>query len=394
MSGGAYCEVTLPADPTSGPANIRYITRLSAAASILVAGYPSYVLEGATTIGELRARIGEFARQQAEDDLAAPKRGGGQTRTHYRVVISFDGIVATETAHALMAEFVAERFPLARVVGVVHQDTLHTHLHLNVLARQSDGKKLHLGPKQYRTIDEAWARIYDRHQPGAYKEHLAKKRHTDAWKWWHANIGPEWAGPPPPRSRRKLTPAERRERDRRNHGDEERVGGRERAATAAGRGTRGDRRPADARVERVPAVFVRAAGGEPDGARWYPAEGAGREAERDHREGARRRAAQIRVADRLVEAAGRVVERVAAECQRDDQVALGGASELCRGVVETVNAINAQTAVLNDLGEQMAALRERERQRELARAAELEPAPAPEPAPKPEIKRPPNEWLR
>lgn len=59
-----------------------------------------------------------------------------------------------------------------------------------------------------------------------------------------------------------------------------------------------------------------------------------------------------------------------------------------------MNAINAQTAVLNDLGEQMAALRERERQRELARAAELEPAPAPEPAPKPEIKRPPNEWLR
>ena len=140
-----------------------------------------------------------------------------------------------------------KNFPTARAVAAVHQDTTHTHVHVLIQARGTDGRKLHLGEGQFKNLDSAWGRIYGR-ELGREKaiEHELKKEEMREWKREYARAkarGEELTRPAPRRADRLLRPEEHRAREARNYGvdetgagrDQRETAGRDRAATAGER---------------------------------------------------------------------------------------------------------------------------------------------------------------
>ena len=156
MSGGIYFRLSVGRAGTSA-ANARYIIRLSATGSdaraIHLHNYPAFVAQ-ARGFAEMRERVVEYNRQREQDELRRPRRGGsGEVRTHYRCRMSFEGKVDTEKALALAAEYLEKSFPNARAVACVHQDTAHTHVHINLEARQVNSYKIDINPSTYRRWD-------------------------------------------------------------------------------------------------------------------------------------------------------------------------------------------------------------------------------------------------
>jgi relaxase-like protein len=110
------------------------------------------------------------------------KAKGG--RTHYRVILSFDVPASNSQIRDLTNRFLEETFPKAIAFGAIHRDTEHPHVHLFLLARQVDGKKIYLSRQEYGSIDEKWAKIYSEFagERSVYVEHLHKKEETKQWK--------------------------------------------------------------------------------------------------------------------------------------------------------------------------------------------------------------------
>ena len=129
-----YFKFSVGRAGTSG-ANARYITREPATKgeqrAIFTQNYPEYAREGNGYKKE-RENIVSYARQQEEDELQRPRKGRGEKQTHYRAVASFEGKVETEKARAMGEEYLKKQFPNARAIGVVHQDTEHTHIHFHI----------------------------------------------------------------------------------------------------------------------------------------------------------------------------------------------------------------------------------------------------------------------
>jgi hypothetical protein len=160
-------------------AHLGYISRLSAVrepdgtATMLAWNLPDEVTR-AGTYDELRDNLRAWATV-LEDEA----RG----RTHYRGTFSFEQReVDSATARAMVGEWLEEVFPRARAVGFVHSNTEHPHVHLWLDARGTDGKKLDISPRQFRSLDETWNRIYCRHTGRNEREHLDKKAETLAYK--------------------------------------------------------------------------------------------------------------------------------------------------------------------------------------------------------------------
>jgi hypothetical protein len=207
-----YFKFSVGRSGTSG-ANARYITREPATKgderAVFAHNYPEYAHEG-NSYKEQRENIIEYAHQQEEDELQRPRRGTGEAQTHYRAVASFEGKVDTEQARQMGQEYLEKQFPNARTVGVVHQDTNHTHVHFHIQARDIDGKKLRFERDQWKQLDREWARIYGcefgRHQE---REHFQKKVETREWK------------------RSKMRGEQRSRPDRVRRGDRDQYGSRE-----------------------------------------------------------------------------------------------------------------------------------------------------------------------
>lgn len=223
-----------PGRAGASAANARYISRTTAVRDgergLYEHNLPDY-LRG-ETYAETRANLTEYARQRDEDERARPTRGGGEARTHYRAQLSFEGRVDAERAREMASEYMRENFPNARGFAVVHQDTEHTHAHIWLDARQTDGKKLNVSMSDYKRLDERWARIYGR-EFGQEKEreHLAKKQETRDWK--RAQARGEQSGEKPQRASRSMTRGDYEQRERRNYGvDENRTRGDQRAVAA------------------------------------------------------------------------------------------------------------------------------------------------------------------
>ncbi len=221
--GGVFHRFTVGRPGTSG-AHVRALLRPpatgGAAAAVLTRHYPAYVLE-AEDDAELREDLAEYCRQEEESERARLRPGGGVTRTHYRVLLSFEGKIGTETALGLAGEYLARAFPTARALAVAHQDTAHTRVQVHLQARGVDGRKLNLGPAAYRRLDSTWAAVY----AGAFgaeklAEHERKKAETGAWKRAYAQAKAAGRAPPPPplRDRRRLTRADYRAREERIDG--------------------------------------------------------------------------------------------------------------------------------------------------------------------------------
>jgi hypothetical protein len=233
MKGGAVCKFN--AKPRAGASgdHARYITRESATEGNEKGIYLHNTdgLRGQNYL-DTRSNVIANALTRQDEELSQPRRGGGEQRTHYRCIVSWDRKEETEKAVGQVKEFLSERFPDARAVAAIHQDTEHTHAHIWIDARQIDGKKIHLDRQEYRKLDEAWARTYGRHYGKEYeRDHLAKKVETRSYKQSRAQ-GDQVEKPA--RAGRATKPQEHAQRERRNYGaDESRLGRNQ--PTASGR---------------------------------------------------------------------------------------------------------------------------------------------------------------
>lgn len=236
--GGVYIRFSV-GKPGAAGANANYITRGSATErderAIGTHNYPDYVTQ-ADDYKELRERIIEYNRQQEEDERARPHHGSGEARTHYRAIASFEGKVDTDKARELGREWVERNFQNSRAVISVHQDTDHTHCHINIQARGTDGKKIDIAPQQYRNLDTDWARIYGREfGKEKYQQHVEKKQETQEYKRARA-AGEDRQKPT--RALGTLKQEAYKLRELRNHGTiESRAGGNQRAAPGGGNQT-------------------------------------------------------------------------------------------------------------------------------------------------------------
>ena len=97
-------------------------------------------------------------------------------RSHYRALVSFEGVQGSAEVAALAREWLKTAFPNARAFGFVHQNTDNTHAHLWIDARGKDGRKIQLKNGEFKRLDESWNRIYCRATGREEAEHLDKKQ--------------------------------------------------------------------------------------------------------------------------------------------------------------------------------------------------------------------------
>lgn len=104
-------------------------------------------------------------------------------RSHYHILLSFEGKFDTSLARNLAKEYLLAQFPDAPFVASVHQHTSHTHVQVLLLAVNIHDKKLYFPYKTFRNLDLPWAKIYAR-EFGVDKLylHLNKKSQTQQWK--------------------------------------------------------------------------------------------------------------------------------------------------------------------------------------------------------------------
>ena len=207
-------------------ANAAYITRESATEGREESVYLHNMEElRGEDYRETRTNIISYAHARQDEEQVAKRRGGGEARTHYRGALTFDRKEETEQARRMAEQFLKSNFPKARAVAAVHQDTAHTHVHLWIDARGTDGKKLHLNYKEYRSLDERWVKQYAREYGQQYeRDHLAKKAETREYK--RARAGGE-ERVRPARAGRLTKPGEHQEREQRNYGVDEITVGRD-----------------------------------------------------------------------------------------------------------------------------------------------------------------------
>jgi hypothetical protein len=103
-------------------------------------------------------------------------------RSHYRALVSFEGVQGSAEVAALAREWLKTAFPNARAFGFVHQNTDNTHAHLWIDARETGGKKIQLKNSEFKRLDESWNRIYCRAMGRDEAEHLDKKQKRQSEK--------------------------------------------------------------------------------------------------------------------------------------------------------------------------------------------------------------------
>jgi hypothetical protein len=179
-----YCRFTAPKSQADSAENVNYITRETALESNHDAIYLHNLSEfRGEDLRETRTNLSAYAMTRLSEEKHTSRTGAGQTRTHYRCVVSFDRKESTEKAQRLTAEFLQKYFPQTRAVSAIHQDTAHTHAHIWIDARQLNGKKIDLDNKIYKRIDTAWAKVYAKEYGKEYAQiHAAKKLETQNYK--------------------------------------------------------------------------------------------------------------------------------------------------------------------------------------------------------------------
>lgn len=181
------CRFHVPAPGASSPAYVAYITRpgavLDRGEGIRLLNFPPEImgLPSTTYSSERCALIAWATTREAMERMNAHSRRGSK-RTHYRAVLSFEDAVETSNALRLAAAWVVCAFPRASALLSLHRDTDHPHVHIWLDARQTDGRKIDLSARQYRQLDEMWARLYCRERGQDEREYLLKKWQTERKK--------------------------------------------------------------------------------------------------------------------------------------------------------------------------------------------------------------------
>lgn len=159
----SFCRFTV-GTPGASAVHLRYIARRGAVREGL-AGCLLVNIEGIPPEGsyaELKERLEAYAWAREESEAALVRSGTGATRSHYRAVLSFEGEMPTPAIHAMVREWLGEVLPTARAMLFVHRNTEYAHIHAWIDARGTDGKKLDLSPRRYRSLGARWERIYAR----------------------------------------------------------------------------------------------------------------------------------------------------------------------------------------------------------------------------------------
>ena len=238
---GGFVKITPKGE--AGPQNANYITRPSAAEQGEVAYHnaPEDV-EAAETWEETRVRLRSWAEQVKMEERARHGNRAGRARTHYRAVISYEEKIEAEAAREDAEKWLEEEFPEAQAVGIVHQDTDQTHVHIWMSARKLDGKKVHISNREMKELHATFDSIYERRmgvrsrnaekieETRRFKRRYAELREqgadaTELKRWAEANR-PDRADPPGPevyreRDKRRLGQGTlkeaRRDREPREH---------------------------------------------------------------------------------------------------------------------------------------------------------------------------------
>jgi hypothetical protein len=163
----SFCRFTVGTSGASA-ANLRYISRRDAVKERERGTFFRNLPDGvdwASTYGELRANLEAFAwaREESEKGRLRGKGSSGQSRTHYRCVLSFENETKTPIIERLVDEWLREAMPAAVVCSFVHRNTEHVHVHCWIDARGTDGRKLDFSSRQWKQLGAKWDRIYSRH---------------------------------------------------------------------------------------------------------------------------------------------------------------------------------------------------------------------------------------
>lgn len=153
----------------AGGKNAGYITRESACDSISFHNLDE--LEGENQY-ENRVNALSYAHNREEEEMFLSARG----RTHYRMILSWEGKEETMRAKEMTHEFLKENFKDSRAVVAVHQDTEHTHAHVWIDARNLDDRKLHSPKNHLNELCRNWQEQYDREYGTDRAQEFSEKR--------------------------------------------------------------------------------------------------------------------------------------------------------------------------------------------------------------------------
>ncbi len=169
-------------NPAASAANMKYITRDSAADSISFHNLPE--LEAADRIDAKSRAINYAEERELEEECRVRGNENGTPRNHNRMIISFDRKESTELAKEEVHKFLDKNFPNQKAVVSIHQDRDHTHSHVWFDCRDvGTDRKSRLNPKDFYSLDEKWAKQYDERYKTSYeREYREKKDETREWK--------------------------------------------------------------------------------------------------------------------------------------------------------------------------------------------------------------------
>jgi hypothetical protein len=108
-------------------------------------------------------------------------RGG---RTDYLIVFFFDVQATNGQMKELVNSFLGRSFPKARAFAAVHRNTGCAQVHVYLDSRQTDRRRIELKNRQFKTLDETWARLYANFvgPNNVYTRHKKKEGETRARK--------------------------------------------------------------------------------------------------------------------------------------------------------------------------------------------------------------------
>jgi hypothetical protein len=175
-------------NPAASAANMKYITRDSAADSISFHNLPE--LEAADRIQAKSNAINYAEERVLEEECRVRGNERGTPRNHNRMIISFDRKEQTEAAKEEVHKFLDKEFSNQKAVVSIHQDGKSTHAHIWFDIRDIDtDRKTQLRPKDFYSLDEKWARQYDeRYKTNYEREYQEKKQETREWKKEQAEV--------------------------------------------------------------------------------------------------------------------------------------------------------------------------------------------------------------
>lgn len=178
----SICIYKNKANPNASSKNVQYICRDSASDSISFHNLDELQSDDRTQAKSNAINYAEQRELEEQSRIKGNERG--TPRNHNRMILSFDRKEETEIAKAEAHKFLDKEFSNQKAIVSVHQDGDKTHVHVWFDCRDKDtDRKTQLEPKQYRSLDERWAKQYDERYGTSYeKEYKEKKQQTRNWK--------------------------------------------------------------------------------------------------------------------------------------------------------------------------------------------------------------------